>query len=209
MFRKMLGVFTAITAALLLVGVAWASGNSPASEVGSSVTIDSSSSSTNSDGSTSSTNAEGSTTTSLDGTVTTVGGGSTSSTTFDDTSTTTLDDDNSTTSTTTPGSGSSTTNPGDNSSTTIDDDDDDDEGVILVDGVTTYSVGTAGTVTIEVLGGQLLLVDVSANGGWSYEIKKSEWNRIEVRFESGDSEGEIEVEVDDGRLVVEIEFDND
>lgn len=187
MYRKMIGVFTAVAAALLLVGVAWAnSGDSSAS----TSLDDATSTSVASDSST--TDVTSSSSTSIDGgTVTTLDGGSSSSTTVDD--------------------NSSTTTPSGSTSTTLDDDedDDDDEGTALVDGVTVYSVGLAGTVTIEVKAGQLALIAVSPNAGWTYEVEKSYWDEIEVQFEKGESEAEIEVEIEDGKLQVEIESKTD
>ncbi|MDH3190518.1 MAG: hypothetical protein OEM39_07800 [Acidimicrobiia bacterium] len=183
MYRKMIGVFTAVAAALLLVGVAWAnSGDSTAS----TSLDDATSTSVASDSST--TDVTSSSSTSVDGgTVTTLDGGSSSSTTVDD--------------------NSSTTTPSGSTSTTLDDDD--DEGTALVDGVTVYSVGLAGTATIEVKAGQLALIAVSPNAGWTYEVEKSYWDEIEVRFEKGESEAEIEVEIEDGKLQVKIESKTD
>lgn len=60
------------------------------------------------------------------------------------------------------------------------------------------------TVTVDLRGGALFLVDVSAPG-WSVEVKDRESDRIRIRFEKSGSRAEFEAELDDGRLEIEIE----
>ena len=198
MIKKMLGVFTSVIAALAVVGVAWAgaddatSASVPAArEASTSVSMDDSSSSTDATiaSSTDATVASstggtvGSTTTSIDGR----DDDSTTSTSIDD-----RDDDDITTATTIE----STT------STTIDDND----SRAVSDGESTYQIPGVGEVTIEVVAGRLVLVDVSAPG-WEIEEQRVEADRVELELFSGEAEAEFEARIDDGRIEVRVEVD--
>lgn len=198
--RNALGVFAAVVAALLVVGVAWASGDdastqtSLASETQTSVSAASSSSS----------QSQPSTSTTIGSASSTLGEGGSTSTSLGGSTSTTI---NSSTSTTL-GIGSST-------STTLDDDDDNDDdddrdnsrdnSSALVDGTHQFAVGTAGSVSVQVLAGRLILLDVSANAGWDFEIEKNRSDEIEIRFESGDRRNEFEARIHNGALELEIE----
>lgn len=203
--RNALGVFAAVVAALLVVGVAWASGDDSATQTSlangtvTSVTAPSSSSS-QPQPSTSTTIGSTSSTLGDDGSTSTSLGGSTP-TTINNSTSTTLGNGSSTS--TTLGSGGST-------STTIDDDDDDDrgKGSALVDGTHHFAVGAAGSVSIQVLAGQLVLLDVSPNAGWDFEIEKNRSDEIEIRFEFGDRRSEFEARNHNGALEIEIETSN-
>jgi hypothetical protein len=196
MARKMLGVFTAVAAALLLVGVAWAG-----------------------------TDGSGEQQSATDSTVSTVPEGDTTSSTIDDDETTTstsipgdttsstIDDDDTTTSTSIPGdttsstidddeTTTSTSIPGDTTSSTIDDDDDEtfeDQSVV-------YDIPGVGSITVEVVDGRLELVKVAAPG-WDIEIKRAEADRVEVEFHRGSDEVDFEARLKHGKIKVEIEIE--
>ncbi len=201
MFRKMIATFTAVAAALLVVGVAWASGTDDTST--SVTTANSSSVTVDSTG----TSLEDSTGTSLEHdrtTSTSLDDDGTTPTSLDDdgTTSTSLDDDHHTTvttiqSTTSTSSGSSTSTSFDDSDTRR-----------PADGLTTHNVPGVGSVTIEVRSGALVLIDVSAPG-WSVELDKVEHDRIEIEFTSGDAEAEFEARIEGARVAIEIEIDSD
>lgn len=203
MFRKMLGLLTALVTTLAVVGVAWASSDAPATANAAdrpSTTVTSDNRTTTTfDGSTSTSAPGSSTTTDRGSTTTTVRGSTTTSpsTTIPGSSTSTSDPGS--TSTTTPGS-TSTTTPGSTTSTSIDNNDP------VPDGDYSFTVATAGTVVIRVAGGNLSLLSVTPNAGWSYEVDKNRYDVVEVEFTKGKSEASIKVEPGDGELDVEIEF---
>jgi hypothetical protein len=133
-----------------------------------------------------------STSTSDDSTATTLDDDSTSSTIDDDSTATTLDDDS-----------TSTTVDDDSTSTTLDDSDDRDG--TLIDATKLFAVGSAGSVVVEVRAGQLILVDVDVNSGWSYEVEKDRGDEIEIRFSNLSIRAEFEARIHHGALEVEIE----
>ena len=206
MLRKSVGVFTAVLAALLLVGVAWASGDAVQDVSGSgsqgtppSSIVSSSSGSlvtettgTSLDASSTSSSVADNSTTSISLVDT-----SSTSTTVDATSSTSLDD----------GSTTSTTLPEGSTSTTVDDDDRDETRTPapVNSGPTTYQVGTAGTVTVQVTGGQLVLIDAIAAKGWSLELDRADSRELKVEFESGGSDAKFEAKIDNGELRVRVE----
>ena len=147
------------------------------------------------------------TSTSVDAPVTTIEDDdvSTSTTGGEISTSTTVDDNDASTSTTVDDNDAST-------STTIDDNDAttsttiDDDIVDLPDGPRTFTVGTAGTVIVDVEAGRLALATVTTGVGWSFEVDKAESDDIRVEFESVlDAEAEIRVRINDGRLEVKIE----
>jgi hypothetical protein len=203
--RNTLGVFAALVLALLVVGVAWASGDDPGRST--AVTGESETSNTLSgsvfstpDDSTSS-SIQPSTSTSDDSTATTLDDDSTSSTIDDDSTASTVDDDS--TATTVDDDSTSTTVDDDSTSTTIDDSDDRDG--TLIDATKFFAVGSAGSVVVEVRAGQLILVDVDVNSGWSYEVEKDRGDEIEIRFSNLSIRAEFEARIHHGALEVEIE----
>ncbi|MEE8374928.1 MAG: hypothetical protein V3S26_01230 [Acidimicrobiia bacterium] len=156
MARKMLGVFTAVAAAMLLVGVAWAGTGEELS--------------------------------STEATVATVPD--------EDTTSTSIDDDDDTT--------TSTSIPGVTTSTSIDDDDDEE---MLDDQRLDYDIPGVGSITIEIVGGRLELVNISAPG-WDIDIERAEADRVKVEFERGSDEVEFEARIDHGRVKIEIELES-
>lgn len=186
MLKKMTATFTAVVAALAVVGVSWAG------------TDDGTSTSVTSVGSTGSSIDDSATTVTLgppvpvDSTPSTSVSSIPSTTADDDITSTTLDDD------------VTSTSVASSTSTSLD-----DSGQPLVDdGQSTYRIPGVGTVTIAVTSGRLSLVDVSAPG-WSVETEKLEIGRIELEFSSGESEAEFEARIEGGRIEVEIEVDSD
>jgi hypothetical protein len=71
----------------------------------------------------------------------------------------------------------------------------------------TWPVGDAGTVTFSLAGGRLVLEDVSTADGWTSRIDEEDDDELEVDFERDGVSWEFEVEVDDGRLEVELRQD--
>ena len=194
MFRKMLGTFTAVAAALLLVGVAWASGDDARDDSSSGSSAVSASADVSSSGSL----ATGSTDSSIDD--------NSSSTSVDDNSSTSISlVDTSSTSTSTTIDSTTSTSIDDNGSTssTIDD----KQNVSITTDPKTYDVNGAGTVSLQVVAGQLVLIDVGAASGWSFELDKADSREIKVEFENGDSDAKFEAKLDNGELRVKIERD--
>jgi hypothetical protein len=224
MFRKVLGIVTAGVAGLLLVGVAWAAGDqtgdisSSGSEgttassqgtTGSSegTTASSQGTTASSQGTTASTSGTAATSTSVDGTTPTSNGDGSTSTSVDDNSTTSISlVDTSSTSTSVPNSSTSTT-VDDTTSTSVDDNDrEETRGPAPVDmAPTTYEVGAAGFVTVQITGGRLILLDVSASSGWQAIVDRDDGEEVRVEFESDDSDARFEARVHNGELRVKID----
>lgn len=205
MLRKMIGVFTAVAAALLLVGAAWASGNDSQDDPGSS----SGSQGTTAGASVSSSGSLviGSTGTSLDpSTSTSIDAGSTSSSVADNSTTSISLVDTSSTSTTIASTSSTSVDDG-STSTTIDDNDrEESRGPAPVNsGPTSHQVGTAGTVTVQIIAGQLVLIDAVAASGWSVEVDRADGREVKIEFESGGSDAKFEAKIDNGELRVKVE----
>jgi uncharacterized protein YcnI len=71
----------------------------------------------------------------------------------------------------------------------------------------TYDVGAAGTVSVQLVSGKLVLVDARAASGWSLEVEKDDGRDIRVEFEKGDSDARFEAKIRDGAVRVEIRRD--
>jgi hypothetical protein len=69
--------------------------------------------------------------------------------------------------------------------------------------VLSHEIPGVGSVTVEVRGGRLELISVSAPG-WSVAVE-AESAEIKVKFRSGSSEAEFEAELEDGRVKIETE----
>jgi len=205
MFRKLIGVVTAVAAAGLLVGVAWASGDGAGTgtDSGSDSTALTASSDvpapapqgTASGGTIDRASPSGDTSTSSsidDRSVDSTVGSSTDVTIVDRSSTSTSVD---TTTSTSRGEGSS--------SSTIDD----HSTVPVTKDPQTYDVGAAGTVSVQLVSGKLVLVDARAASGWSLEVEKDDGRDIRVEFENGDSDARFEAKIRDGEVRVEIRRD--
>ncbi|HSJ83428.1 MAG TPA: hypothetical protein VLA91_06385 [Acidimicrobiia bacterium] len=207
MFRKLIGVFTAVAAAGLLVGVAWASGDeagndSRSDSIALSAGSDVSSSApqgTASDGTfdrPTSTSGEGSTSSTIDDRSTDNTVGSSTDVTIVDRSSTSTSVDSTTSTTLDAGSSSST-------SSTIDD----HSTVPVTTEPRIYDVHGAGSVTVQLVDGKLVLVDAGAAAGWTIEVDKSDGRDIRVEFENGDSDARFEAKIRDGEVRVEIRRD--
>jgi hypothetical protein len=121
---------------------------------------------------------------------------STGATTMDDDSTSTTLDDH-----------TSTTFDDDHTSTTIDDDHTSTtvrEETPPADRSVTYQVADAGTVTVLIASGQLTLLDVGANAGWSFEVEDAGGDRVRVEFDNGDDDIEFRLQFHGSELRLEI-----
>lgn len=210
MFKKMLGTFTAVAAALLLVGVAWASGDDARDDSSSGSSAVSASADVSSSGSLST----GSTGASLDDNSSSTSFDANTSTSIDDNSSSTSVDDNSSTSISLVDTSTSTSTTIDSTTSTSFDDNgatsstiDDSQTVPITTDPKSYDVNGAGTVSLQVVAGQLILIDVNAASGWSLELDKADSREIKVEFESGDSDAKFEAKLDNGELRVKIEGD--
>ncbi len=205
MYRKMLGVVTAVAAALMLVGVAWAAGDA-ARDDSNTISVADTAASTPSTPTTGDTRSVTSPTTSAaddDSSSTSLGSSTTDTTVDDSTTSTTIDDHGGTTGTTV-----------DDDDDDQDDDRDDDEEETRAPApvnseAKTYVVGDGGSVAIQVVNWQLVLLDVKVNQGWTHEIEKARPDEIEVKFEKGEAEAEFEAKLRDGQIRIEIERDSD
>jgi hypothetical protein len=73
---------------------------------------------------------------------------------------------------------------------------DDHQTVPITTDPKTYDVDGAGTVSLQVVAEQLVLLDVSAAPGWSLEVDTADSRQIKVEFESGDSDPFVETDSD-------------
>jgi hypothetical protein len=121
--------------------------------------------------------------------------GATSSTVDDDRTSTTLDDH---TSTTLDDDHTSTTIDDDHTSTTV------REETPPADRSVTYQVADAGAVTVMIAGDQLTLLDVTVNGGWTFEVEDAGGDRVRVEFDNGDDDVEFRLQFHGSELRLEI-----
>lgn len=79
------------------------------------------------------------------------------------------------------------------------------------DGV--YTVYEAGTATVTATDGRLTLVDVQAGDGWTSRVDDEEGEKVQVDFRPDGQDTQdvldLEVEVDDGRVQVQVCNDDD
>jgi hypothetical protein len=73
----------------------------------------------------------------------------------------------------------------------------------------TWPVGDAGTVTFAIGDGALVLEDVTAADGWRADIDEQDPDEIEVDFRRDGVAWQIEIELEDGGTILEIEIDLD
>ncbi|MFA9446161.1 hypothetical protein [Egicoccus sp. AB-alg6-2] len=71
----------------------------------------------------------------------------------------------------------------------------------------TWPVGDAGTVTWDVRDGALVLLDHTAAEGWETIVEEEDDDEIEVDFRRDGEAWDFEVELDDGRIEVDINYD--
>jgi hypothetical protein len=72
---------------------------------------------------------------------------------------------------------------------------------------TSYQVGTAGTVTVQISGGQLVLLSATPASGWHAEVDRADGEEIRVEFENGEADAEFEATAHNGELRVRVESD--
>jgi hypothetical protein len=76
--------------------------------------------------------------------------------------------------------------------------------------LTSYNVGSAGVVTVDVVAGDVVLVSVAPASGWT--VTKSEQDsdapRVEVKFTDGTMLIEFEVSLVNGQLVPRVESES-
>ena len=72
-----------------------------------------------------------------------------------------------------------------------------------------WPVGDAGTVTFAITDAALVLEDVAAADGWRADVDERSPDQIEVDFRRDNIEWEIEIELEDGGTILEIEIDQD
>ncbi|MGC2240487.1 MAG: hypothetical protein WA726_06580 [Acidimicrobiia bacterium] len=197
MFRKIFAVLTALIAALLLVGTAWALGDQPGA-TSTTTTVEEQS-----------TLSEASSSTTVDdSTFTDV---TTAEMEANEPTTTTLDDDDHVE----DGSGQGDAGIDDDDQQGVVDDhttttmDDDQVSLDLTIPSTTYQVDDAGVVQLEVTAGVLSVVGITAADGWTYEVKVDNDDELKVKFSDGSSEVEFEAEIEHSQIVVDIGSETD
>jgi len=71
----------------------------------------------------------------------------------------------------------------------------------------TYTVGEAGTVEFALQGGALALVEVLPNEGWTSEVDEASDDDIEVDFRRENVTYDFDVELDDGTIDIDLDFE--
>jgi hypothetical protein len=67
-------------------------------------------------------------------------------------------------------------------------------------------VADAGFVEFDLTDAGLVLIDVTAADGWTARVDEEDADEIEVDFVQGSISHEIEIELDDGRVELEIDY---
>jgi len=184
MARKMLGMFTAVAIALLLVGVAWAGTDGPAEDLSST---------------------EATFATIPDEAVTAPT--PTGEDDDDDTTSTSIHDDDDTTSTSIHDDDTTSTSIHDDDDTTSTSIHDNENHEVFEDQRVVHDIPGVGSVTVEIVDGRLELVKVFAPG-WDIEVEHAEADRVEVELRSGSAEVEFEAEMEHGKIKIEIEIES-
>jgi hypothetical protein len=206
--RKVLGVVTAAAVGLLLVGVAWAAGDQVGdiSSSGSQGTAADSSVASTAATSSVATSGTASTPTSVANTTPTSNGGSVTSTSVDDNSTTSVSLVDTSTSTTVASTTSTSQDDGTTGTTVDDNDREETRGPAPVNTApTSYQVGTAGSVTVQISNGSLILIDATAASGWTAVVDRADGEEVKVEFDNGDDTAKFEARVHNGELRVRVE----
>ena len=73
--------------------------------------------------------------------------------------------------------------------------------------LTTYNVGTAGSVTVDLINGRLVFVRAEANAGWTVTESEvdDDGDEVEVDFRSGDAKVEFTARYRNGAIVTDVE----
>ncbi|MSO88303.1 MAG: hypothetical protein EXQ71_12440 [Acidimicrobiia bacterium] len=75
--------------------------------------------------------------------------------------------------------------------------------------VTSHSLGAAGTLILAVQDGTVTVISVQMTEGWTYETKKQTPDEVELDFQRADTELSFRARLENGRLRVEIDEDDD
>lgn len=67
-----------------------------------------------------------------------------------------------------------------------------------------YTVGDAGTAVVRRDGDRLVVDEVVPSSGWTHRVTEHGDDEIEIDFRRGGEELELEVEIDDGRVEVDV-----
>lgn len=207
MTNKMLSIFTAIATGLLVLGVVWVTGNNePAlahGECDTAVSDDTL-------GDSGSTVADASLDVEVDAGVlpnVSVSAEVAAEDNHATTSTTVRDDGAGDDDTDDSASSTTTTVPSSTSTTQASENEYHRHFLLEIDGnVETISAEDAGSVTVKVVLGHLILVDVNANAGWTYEVKESLLDEVKVRYYKSGIRVDVDVEIDHHNLIVDIDI---
>jgi hypothetical protein len=71
----------------------------------------------------------------------------------------------------------------------------------------TFELGDAGSVTVSIDGDRLLLDDLTVGDGWEVVTREESDDEIELDLVRGDQRWDLEIELDDGRLEVERDYE--
>lgn len=71
----------------------------------------------------------------------------------------------------------------------------------------TYTVGLAGTVEFSHENGRLTLIEAAPNGGWTHAVEEEDDDDIEVKFRRDNVMWDFQVDLDDGQIDVDIDFE--
>ncbi|MCZ7536895.1 MAG: hypothetical protein M5T61_14005 [Acidimicrobiia bacterium] len=75
--------------------------------------------------------------------------------------------------------------------------------------VITYNAGDAGTVTADIRGDTMSIVSTSPANGWTARIERSSGQEVKVKFDGPGGEVKWKAHVENGRVDVEIEYENE
>jgi hypothetical protein len=70
---------------------------------------------------------------------------------------------------------------------------------------TSYQVGTAGSITVQISNGSLILIDATAASGWTVVVERADGEEVKVEFDNGDDTAKFEARVHNGELRVRVE----
>jgi hypothetical protein len=70
-----------------------------------------------------------------------------------------------------------------------------------------YAIGEAGAVEFAVTDGRLVLVEATAADGWDLVIEEEIADEIELELRRGDVTWDVAIELDDGIVEIEIDFE--
>jgi hypothetical protein len=71
----------------------------------------------------------------------------------------------------------------------------------------TFELGDAGSVTVSIDGDRLVLDDLTVGDGWEVATREEDDDELEIDLVRGDQRWDLEIELDDGRLDVERDYE--